>query len=263
MRKLIGTPRGVSVSYSTYGSGPPLVLVHGAFSDDLTNWSEVRPYLEEHFTVFAIARRGRGETDATEGHRMEDEARDIGAFIAAVGEPVFLVGHSYGAQCSLVAAALDPGGIRKLVLYEPPDPATLSTEDLAGLERRAARGDWEGVATSFFTQVLGVPAGEFDELRNSALWPAIVDDARASLGDLRAIANYDFRASRFSELQLPVLLQVGSESPRELYVTDALAASLPDVRVGVLDGQAHDAMLTDPRTYAESVVGFLLRGSGG
>ena len=77
----IPSPAGATVSYDQYGSGPPLVLVHGAFSDHTTNWEFVKPLFEPQFTVYAIARRGRGETDATEGHSLEDESRDVVAVI--------------------------------------------------------------------------------------------------------------------------------------------------------------------------------------
>ncbi|MCA1562400.1 MAG: alpha/beta fold hydrolase [Acidobacteria bacterium] len=132
VRERIATPVGTTVSYSRYGSGPPLVLVHGAFSDDETNWEFVKPILRERFTVYAIARRGRGETDVTEGHSLDDEVEDVAAVIRAVGEPVFLLGHSYGAHCSVAAAALDPRSIRKLVLYEPAWPWIVSGQ-LLGL----------------------------------------------------------------------------------------------------------------------------------
>src|SRR5688572_16509384 len=46
---------GTMVSYSSAGSGPPLVLVHGAFSDHETNWTFVAPLFERQFTVYAIA----------------------------------------------------------------------------------------------------------------------------------------------------------------------------------------------------------------
>ena len=55
-------PSGATLSYEKTGKGSPLVLVHGSFSDHETNWALVRPALEEHFTVYAIARRGRGKT---------------------------------------------------------------------------------------------------------------------------------------------------------------------------------------------------------
>ena len=41
------------------------------------------------------------------------------AVIQSIGEPVFLLGHSYGAQTALAAATNVPDRIRKLVLYEP------------------------------------------------------------------------------------------------------------------------------------------------
>src|SRR5688572_29869342 len=90
----VPSPAGATVSYESYGSGPPLVLVHGGFSDHHTKWEFVRPFFEKQFTVHAIARRGRGETGATEGHSLEDEGRDIAAVIRAIGETVFLLGHS-------------------------------------------------------------------------------------------------------------------------------------------------------------------------
>src|SRR5512134_3725139 len=103
MKRLIGQ-NGTVISYDEVGAGPPLVLVHGGFSDHRTNWEFVAPALRERFRLLAIARRGRGETEATDGHTLEDEANDVVALIRAAGEPVFLLGHSYGAQCALAAA---------------------------------------------------------------------------------------------------------------------------------------------------------------
>ena len=126
----IPSPAGVTVSYDNYGEGPPLVLVHGSFSDHKTNWEFVKPVFETQFTVYAIARRGRGETDSTKGHSLEDESRDVVAVIRSIGEPVFLLGHSYGAQTALAAAAQVPDRVRKLVLYEPASPRIVEKEAL-------------------------------------------------------------------------------------------------------------------------------------
>uniref|UniRef100_B8HJT9 Alpha/beta hydrolase fold protein n=1 Tax=Cyanothece sp. (strain PCC 7425 / ATCC 29141) TaxID=395961 RepID=B8HJT9_CYAP4 len=247
-----------TVSYDQYGSGPSLVLVHGGFSDHKTNWAFVKPLFEQHFTVYAIARRGRGETDVTKDHRLEDESIDVVTLIEAIGEPVFLLGHSYGAQTALAAATQVPDRVCKLVLYEPPWPDVVDHEALAGLEELAQAGDWEGLALTFFHDHLLVPTEELDQLRTTELWPPIIADAEASLQDLRALSNYGFKAEHFSDLQVPVLLQIGTQSPRNLYVTDALAAVLPDVRIEALPEQAHEGMTTAPRLYAEAVSHFLL-----
>ena len=246
------------VSYDRYGEGPPLVLVHGSFSNHVSNWELVKPLLENMFTVYAVARRGRGETDATEGHSVVDEGADVVAVLAAIGEPAFLLGHSYGGQVVLAAAALAPERLRKVVLYEPPWPSALDPEAAQRLEALGQAGQWDTLATTFFRDLLAVPAAALDDLRSSPLWPAIVADARATLGDLRALLRYEFVAARFGVIACPVLLQTGTESPRDLYVTDALAAAISNARVEGLPGQAHEGMTTAPEMYAAAVARFLL-----
>lgn len=254
----IQSPTGVTVSYGRYGSGPPLVLVHGAFSNHVTNWELVEPMFEASYTVYAIARRGRGETDATEGHTLEDEGRDAAAVIESIGAPVFLLGHSYGAHTALVAAALAPSRVSNLVLYEPAWPRCIGDEVLAPLERLASAGDWDGFALSFFRDALSVRSDDLAQMRRPEIWAPIVADASATLHDLRALNRYRFVPERFRDLRMPVLLQIGTESPRDLYTTDALAAVLPDARIGALEGQAHEGMTTAPDLYAEAVTRFLL-----
>src|SRR5262245_60285621 len=254
----ITTSTGARVSYSVEGHGPPLVLVHGAFSDHETNWTFVAPALQQQFTVYAIARRGRGATEASDHRTLEDEARDVSDVVRSIGAPVYLLGHSHGAHCALLAAAEDPGRVRKLVLYEPVWPQSIKPDALAALETLAAAGAWDQLAFAFFANTLHVPIAELDAVRASELWPPIVADAQASLGDLRAMSGYRFDPDRFAALDIPVMLQVGSESPRDLYVTDALAAVLPNARITTLAGQAHEGMTTAPEQYQETTMKFLL-----
>jgi pimeloyl-ACP methyl ester carboxylesterase len=249
---------GVTVSYSNYGKGDPLVLVHGGFSDDVSNWEFVKPLLEDSFNMFAIARRGRGETTATQGHTLEDEARDVVALIEKIGQPVFLLGHSYGARCSLVVAEMIPSRLRKLVIYEPPRPGMMPHEEFKRLEALAASGDWDNFALTFFREVIHVPEEELQQVHASELWPPILDDAKATLGDLSALNRHEFIAERYRKVDCPVLLQIGSESPRQQYATDVLAATLPNARIETLEGQAHEGMTTAPEQYAASVRRFLL-----
>lgn len=257
MRKLISRT-GVTVSYRKSGSGPLLVLIHGGFSDHHTNWEFVLPKLEDRFTVVAVARRGRGETDATEGHTLADEAEDAVTIIESLGEPAFLLGHSYGAQVALRAAAAIPAHVRAMILYEPPSPNMFDMGFLDELEHMAAQGRWDEFSWTFFEEGLRVPAEELNKVRANGLWDAIVADAKATLGDLRALTRSRFVPEDYRTMSVPTLLQIGTESPRELYATDALAAVLPNVRIEELKGQAHEGMTTAPDLYAESVIRFVM-----
>lgn len=256
MERLV-TSTGVTVSFDRTGSGPPLVLVHGAFSDHDTNWTFVKPVLRQSCTVCAIARRGRGLTDATDRHGADDEVADVVAVVEAIGAPVFLLGHSYGAHLALAAARQVPSRVLKIVAYEPIVPSLLTPPAMMRLEQLAADDAWDEFAFSFFHDVLLVPAEELEAQRRADLWAPIISDARATLGDLRALSHMQFDPEAYSSLPVPVLLQVGTESPRQLYVTDALAAVLPDVRIDQLAGQAHEGMTTAPAQYVQSVTHFL------
>lgn len=254
---ILNTPSGVTVSYDREGSGPPLVLVHGSFSDHRTNWEQIKATLAQRFEVCAMARRGRGETTPTTGHDVADEAEDVAALIESLDKPCDLLGHSYGAQVALAAAANCPERIHRLVLYEPPWPHLLREEQMKRFEASAEAGDWNGFATAFLREVLRMPATEIEVFRESETWSAILDDAEATLEDLHALLRHRFEPERFSNLCLPVLLQIGTESPRTSYVTDALAEVLPDSRIEALSGQGHDAMTTAPNLYVASVLRFL------
>jgi pimeloyl-ACP methyl ester carboxylesterase len=182
----------------------------------------------------------------------------VAAVIRSLDQPVFLLGHSYGAHAALVAAAEAQERVQKLVLYEPAWPYVIDAADVAELEEVALAGDWDRFATKFFHKKLEVPLELLNELRPTELWAPVVADAEASLQDLRALSRYDFSPERFRGLRIPVLLQIGAESPRHLYATDALGAALPAACIQELKGQAHEAMTSAPKMYAECVTRFLL-----
>lgn len=245
------------MSYAQSGTGDPLVLVHGSFSDQRTNWEFVGNFWERHFRTYALARRGRGLTTATENHELVDEVQDVVELISRLPSPVYLLGHSYGAHVALGVAAMVPEQLLGLIVYEPPRTDLITNETMGRLEQLASHGAWDDFAYRFFGEVLRVPQSELDELRSSELWQPIVDDAPASLQDLRALRRYRFDERKFAQLKLPVRVQTGSESPADLYVTAEVLQGVPDASLSTLEGQAHEGMTTAPEQYAADVKGFV------
>jgi pimeloyl-ACP methyl ester carboxylesterase len=182
---------------------------------------------------------------------------DVAAVVRAAGDGVFLLGHSYGAVCALGAAALVPERVAKLVLYEAPAPGTLTPEMLKGAEDFAAKEDWDGMVDAFM-RLLQVPDEEIAEIRATPFWEVWTKDAKATMKDLQALVRHTFRTEEYRALGMPVLLMVGSESPRDLYYTDALAEVLPDSRIVTLEGTAHEGMTMVPEQFVNKVSEFLL-----
>ena len=77
------------------GTGPALVLVHGSTADH-TRWSRVIPGFREHFSVYAMDRRGRGASGDSATYSIEQEGRDVAAVVDQAARPRNLVGPSYG-----------------------------------------------------------------------------------------------------------------------------------------------------------------------
>lgn len=107
---------GTPIACQRTGTGPPLVLVHGTLGS-CKRWP-ILPALEKQFTVYAIERRGYGESGDTSDYAVEREFEDIAAVVDSIGDAVNLLGHSFGGFCVLEAALLT-SHLRRLIVYEP------------------------------------------------------------------------------------------------------------------------------------------------
>ena len=258
------SPDGTRIAYLRAGAGPPLILVHGT-ADDHTIWTSVLPQLTEEFTCYAIDRRGRGGSGATnlETYTIEREFEDVAAVVDAIGEPAFLFGHSFGALCSL-EAALRTGNLRKLVLYEPPiliPPGSTGgmEEAVARMERQFREGDLEGAVLTFAREIAQLPEDMISAVRASPSWQMMIAIAPTIVYEVRAVGGYRFDPERFRQMTTPTLLLLGSESPPYMQAaTGAVAEALPHNRQVVLQDQGHLAMETSPDLLAREVVQYLV-----
>ncbi len=144
------------IAYQRAGTGPPMVLVHGTLGSR-RRWP-ILPILNQHFTVYAMDRRGRGENGDATSYTIAREFGDVAALVNSIGDKVHLLGHSFGGLCALEAALLTPH-IRSLVLYEPapaPPPAGFgSTIDQP--QTLLDSGDREGTVIRFLPDVVEMP----------------------------------------------------------------------------------------------------------
>lgn len=253
---------GTRIAYERRGEGPPLVLIHGTGIDH-SYWDPVAPELARHFTVYSVDRRGRGHSGDTAPYAIQREFEDVAAMVGSIAGDVFLVGHSYGALCSLEAALLT-SNIGKMILNEPPMYTTVEVSIPADAPAKilayAGAGEWEKALVLLY-ETEGMSADELNMLRSLPSWRARIQAAPTILREILSVREYTFDPARFKNLKTPVLLLVGGETnPVYTAAAEALHASLPNNRLVVLPGQPHDAALTAPALFVQQVLRFLLGG---
>lgn len=250
---------GTQIAYTRSGQGPPLVLVHGTTADH-TRWAPILPVFEEHFTMYAVDRRGRAESGDAEEYAIELEFDDVAALVDSLPQPANLLGHSYGALCSL-EAALRTDKLHKMVLYEPPIPSGIEiypAEVIARIQALIDAGDREEAVVTFFREIAKAPPHELEMLRSLPNWPARVAAAHTIPREMRGSDGYVFEPERFSRLRTPTLLLLGGESPPFLKAaTEAVHAALTNSQIVVLPGQQHTVMNTAPELFVREVLQFL------
>lgn len=253
---------GTEIAYERTGSGPPLVLVHGGGDvHEFWDLAGSRAALADHFTVYAMDRRGHGESGDAAAYALEREAEDVAAVVDQLKDPVVLLGHSYGALCAL-EAALQTDNLRKLVLNEPPIPVgdhePLEVEDaVAEIQRLLDEGENERALVLMLEEVAQLTPEELDAARSSPIWPEMVDAAPALPRELRANAEYEFDAARFADVTTPTLLLTGGESlPFFTDAAEAVTDALPNSRLITVDGHAHEPMNTAPDRFTDEVLAF-------
>jgi pimeloyl-ACP methyl ester carboxylesterase len=252
---------GTPIAYWRSGDGPALLLVHGATADHTTTWRFVIEEFERVFTVYAMDRRGRGGSGDSSDYDLQREAEDVAAVVDSIGEPVNVVGHSYGALCALEASLLT-AHLHRLVLYEGVPVSGLDLYAPGILERLdalLAAGDVEGTLMTMFRDVVEAPPEDIEMLRSQPdAWAVRLRNAPTMPRELRGEQGYEFESGRFANMRTPTLLLVGGDSPRrELENARVVAAALADARVAVLPGQQHAAMYSAPETFVDVVVRFL------
>jgi pimeloyl-ACP methyl ester carboxylesterase len=240
---------GTPISFRVSGSGEPLLLVHGSATSG-ADWISARPFLRERFTVAIMDRRGRGQSGDGPDYAMEQEAEDVLAVLDAVGAEL-LVGHSYGALCSILAAERSDR-LRRLILYEP--PIAIREDRLRGLDDLVAAGELD-TALEGFLRGAGTTREQLEEIRSSRAWQVLLEAVPALPRELHAAASWRHPQG---PIEVPSLFLHGSrtESPVYLDGLEGLRAAFPDSRRELIPGQLHVGHVFAARDFADLVARF-------
>ena len=239
MVETVQSADGTAIAFERTGSGPAVILIGGALSNRQAA-SGLSQLLSPQFTVYALDRRGRGASGDTKPYAVEREVEDLGALVAAAGEPCFIYGHSSGGALALEAAQ---GGlaVAGLAAYEPPYMVDGEPDDdFNGLVSKAIEEGRPEEALALF--IGNAMPGSLDDMKKSPFWPSLVELAPTLPYDLAIVHDASIPASRFAAVAAPTLLLDGGDSPAwAAKAVDAIAASVPAAVRRTVAGQDHRA----------------------
>lgn len=263
-----GRPRAVPY-FREAGSGPGVVCLHANASSS-AQWRGLIEMLATDHRVLAPDLYGSGQSADWPSDReiaLGDEVNFIEPVLARAGEPLALVGHSYGGAVALAAALARPARVRAMVLYEPTlfslveacQPPVGSVEGIRAAVRSAAAaldaGDRAAAAGHFIDFWMGpgswqgMPAARQGPIAESTVhvrrWAYALFTEPAPLG-------------AFAALDMPILYLLGEASPESAKaVARVLSRALPNVRMHQEPGWGHMAPITHAQAVNARVAAFL------
>jgi len=231
---------GISLYCETYGSGPPVLLLHGAMGF-LETMHYFVPALASTHTVIAVDSRGQG--------RSTDSAAPIG--YALMGDDMIklmdslgiaradVIGWSDGGIIGLDMAMKHPGRIRRLIAIG----ANYDLDGIAAKDRdpRALHALAEQIRP-FYENVAPDP-GHFPVLESKILHMVTTEPhyTLAELGRIRA----------------RTLIVAGDHDMILRAHTDSLAHAIPGAREIIVPDASHFGPLEKPDAYEALAVKFL------
>ena len=264
---------GTQLYYKDWGSGDPVVLLHG-WPLTADTWDDAAVALVEAGKRCIMPdRRGFGRSDQPwDGHDYDTYADDVAAILedAGVSEKVALVGFSMGG--GEVARFLTKQGaqrVSKAVLISSVVPYMLKTDDnpdgvpqdqfdtmTAGMKE-----DREHFFTGFFKTFFGdglLTQPVSSEVEMNAWRQTMMAGLRPTLAAAKAFATTDFRPD-LASFTVPTLVIHGTAD--KTVPIDAtgrvVAKQVPDAQLIEYDGSAHGLFATDKQRLIDNLVAFL------
>lgn len=204
-------------------SGPPTVLIHGAFAAASTWGTQIAEFSGAGLHLFVPERTGHGHTPDRPGPWSMTQLADqlIGYLDAVVGAPAHLVGWSDGATVALLVAVRRPDLVSRMVLVgtylDPAGPADGFLDRIHARDKTLVDFLRDGYCAA-------APDGEthFD---------AVFDKTASLLSAPPPLRVADLRA-----VAAPTLVVAADHGAARLDHTVELARALPRGRLAVLPG---------------------------
>lgn len=248
------TINGLRYNVETSGTGEWQALFLHYFAGRGTTWHETMQRVPT-IRCYAPDLAGFGATSTPEAaYTVDQHAADLVELVTQLELDNFaLVGHSMGGKIAMALAALQPTGLRELILIAPSPPTPEPMSEQARQKLVAAYGDRAAIERHI-NEVVGNP------LPANLLHQAVDENLHASAPAWRGWLEKGSRediSDRIGQITVPVTIIGGERDtaiPPEVNTTEItprLAAT--SARVSVLPGIGHLIPYEHPQAIADAL----------
>jgi len=255
----------MTVATASWGTGAPLVLLHG-FTGDGGAFDHLRDPLGSQFRAMAPDLPGHGRSSpATSWGDALEELR------VTLPETFFLAGYSMGARLALAFTLRWPERVRALLL-ESGSPGIANPE-----ERARRRAEDEQLAESVLRG--GVPAfvAKWEDHPTLAGLRDLSPSLLAAVRERRLRQSAEGLASALRHLgsgaqpplwdelpllRAPVLLVAGERDAKFGAIARDMAGAIPGSRVVLVPSSGHSPHLESPQRHAATLAAFFTQHGG-
>lgn len=256
--------KGVRLYYETFGSGNPVVFVHGGGMSHEFWEQQVFALADTHQTV-AYDLRGHGESDKPpDGHTFDQFTRDLEDLVKHLElKRISLVCHAVGGYVGMQYALRNPDKVDKLVLVSSSARFLGADEERGGFSndfwknlRNDLRIDKIGanarlVDTMFYHKDPG-PAVRQAILQIALQWPLY---AIKLVGRDAEKVNFE---GKLKDIKAPTLVVHGKHDRKQRYSgAKFLADGIPNSTLVTFEESAHLPPLEEVERFNEVLAGFL------
>jgi pimeloyl-ACP methyl ester carboxylesterase len=267
---ILRTPSGRTVKIIERGEGVPVVFLHSGVGS-AGEWREVFSLWPEGYRLIAVdAYRGGDGPGAPPGQRtLDDYADQVHAVVNHVGEPVHLIGFSWGGATGLHMAVTTPEVLASLTVVEPEAYSLLGTEHpQAFAEIAELRDRWrEHVRAGRWYEAFEEFVDFYNGPGSFARWPtdrreAFLDYQRAR-GDLwEVLFDAPLTGEVLTRVAVPVHVVEGSATTAvDHAICDVVLRHVPQVEHSVIEGAGHMMPLTHAAELTRTLVAGVARAS--
>ena len=255
---------GVSLYYEDYGSGEPIVFIHGGGTSH-EMWEQQVYALTDEFRTIVYDQRAHGQSDKPgHGYTFERLADDLETLLQQRNVSQFhLVCHGVGVYVGLTLALRHPDRVRGLALAGG-GARFLETEgERGGFSPERWKAYAQGMAQNKVEATAKlVNDGFFYRDPGAATRQAVIDTMLqwplyATKMLAHALQDTDL-GSRVSGLRVPILILHGIHDKKQPFEdAQKLAAGLPNARLIPFEESAHNPHLEELEKFNQVLVDFV------